>query len=117
MLPSYQSGIFALALTVHYDTSKATLKAADIKALNLLVNFVKIQGYRQIYVVGHTDPRQHIVNFALSKARAMAVIAYLQPRLRGVTYAGTALADKVPFSTGKGNLSLALNRRAEIFVR
>jgi hypothetical protein len=117
MIPTYVAGKFALALTVHYDTAKAKLKPADIKALDTLIKFIKSEGYKQVFVVGHTDPRLHTVNLSLSKARANSVIAYMTPKLKGVTYSGTAQADKVPFSTGLGLLSLALNRRSEIFVR
>jgi hypothetical protein len=117
MKPTYQAAKYALALVVHYDTAKAVLKPADIKALDILVDFVKREGYKNVYVVGHTDPRLQVVNLTLSKARAQSVIAYLAPKLKGVTFSGTGMADKVPFSTGKGNLSLALNRRSDVFVK
>ncbi|CAB5241218.1 unannotated protein [freshwater metagenome] len=117
MIPVYKGGAYALALTVYYDTAKADLKLINKKALDQLIKYIKQEGYTQIFVSGHTDPRLNKVNLALSKARANAVIAYLTPRLKNVRYYGTALADKKQVKGASSKLSLALSRRAEILVK
>jgi outer membrane protein OmpA-like peptidoglycan-associated protein len=118
MKPTFTGGkVFSLALTVHFDTSKYVLKPADIKALDALVKYIKLEGFTQVSVAGHADIRSHQVNLVLSKNRAAVVIAYLTPKLPGVKFFATAFADEKAASNGKGNLSLALNRRSEIFVR
>ena len=118
MKPTFTGGkIFSPALTVHFDTSKYVLKPADIKALNALVKYIKLEGFTQVSVAGHADVRSHQVNLVLSKNRAAVVIAYLTPKLPGVKFFASAFADEKAASKGKGNLSLALNRRSEIFVR
>jgi len=115
--PAYLAGKYALALTVHYDTLKAILKPIDIKALDYLIRFVKREGYKQVFVVGHTDQRLPKSNLPLAKARSQAVIAYLAPRLKGVSYTTLATEDKTVFAKGNSKTALALNRRAEVFVK
>lgn len=103
---------------VFFETSKAKLTKESFKALDVLVEAIKMNGTVKIELGGHTDSDgNNISNQKLSQARAESAMSYLikQGVSEGqVTARGYGEARPVaPNNTKQGK---AMNRRTEVRI-
>ena len=125
---------FSRILRPRFDSLSATLKPADLKELDKLVQSLQGQHIRRIQIIGHADKqpiraRSRSIfanNEALSQARAQSVGQYLQQALNldheQVDMSGKGISKQLLYSarlrgeqlTKKQQLSV--NRRVEILV-
>ncbi len=103
---------------VLFDTGKATLKSSSNKALNELVELMKMKSGMIIEIEGHTDNvGKHDVNLKLSQARANTVRNYLikkgtaQNRVKAKGFGDTQ--PVAPNDTEEGRKQ---NRRTEVNI-
>ena len=103
----------AYNLTPHFDTRKAVLKAGDEAKLKSIINEWRGASNVKVIALGHTDNigialqnrKEFKDNYALSNARANAVVRYVQNQL--------GLADSQINSSGRGpDIPIASNATA-----
>lgn len=115
-----------IILHPHFATSSATLEAADREQMEQLAERLKGLEVRHLTAIGHTDDvpiaaaarGRYRDNFALSEARATAVVRFLADRLNlppaSVTIAGLGAA--LPLAANTTAAGRAKNRRVELRV-
>jgi chemotaxis protein MotB len=115
--------VLRLSNDVLFDSGKADLKPAGVKALNQLADVLRTVPARRFQVAGHTDndPIRYAPfrsNWELSTARALAVVELLASQgvdSRELSAAGFGEFD--PVDTNDTSAGKAHNRRTEITVQ
>jgi len=107
---------FSLA-NVNFAVNSSALTSKSRSLLNQVANVVKAKGFKNISLVGYTDPDGSLgLNQALSLARAKVVANYLKSRGVTAKFSEDAKADKNPVADNGTKQGKALNRRVEIVV-
>lgn len=113
---SYVTASRALQLfTVNFAAGSSTLTAKARTALEKAIKQMKLLGYTELSIVGHTDNREAKAA-ALSLARAKSVAAFVG-RALDVTFVTSGKAAMSPLTTNSTIAGRAANRRAVGFVR
>lgn len=109
---------FRLAADVLFAFDQATLTPRADALLAQVATTLKGRGATRASVTGFTDATgTDAYNLALSKRRAQAVVAALQPRLGPtVTLAASGRGEADPIADNATKAGQALNRRVEIRV-
>jgi flagellar motor protein MotB len=119
-----EQGKQEIRLSPHFPSFDATLQASDLAMLEQLAEQLKSQKLTRVDVVGHSDNlpiverSRHIFadNLALSEARALNVVEYLQNQLgvppELINLSG--LGDSMPMADNSTEAGRALNRRVEV---
>ena len=115
-----------IVLHPHFAFSSAELGPADRDALDRVAEKLKGLEINHIEAIGHTDNiriapearNRYADNFALSEARAKAVVRYLAERLNlpPAQITITGLGDTVPVASNATPAGRAQNRRVELQV-
>ena len=107
---------FSLA-NVNFAVNSSALTNKSRALLNQVASIVKSKGYKNISLIGYTDPvGSKGLNQALSLARAKAVASYLKSRGVSAKFSEDAKADKNPVADNSTEQGKALNRRVEVVV-
>jgi OOP family OmpA-OmpF porin len=105
---------------VNFDTGKATLRPESFRSLNDVGDILARWPGLRIEIGGHTDAEGGAAaNLALSKARAQAVLAYLEkkfPELDPAHFEARGYGESKPIATNDTALGRARNRRVEFKV-
>jgi OmpA-OmpF porin, OOP family len=103
---------------VLFDTGKSTLKSSSFKALNDLVELLKIKTSLVIEIGGHTDNTgKHDVNMRLSQGRANAVRNYLIKKgIAAGRVTAKGYGDTKPVALNKTEEGRKQNRRTEVNI-
>jgi uncharacterized repeat protein (TIGR02543 family) len=103
------------ALKVNFATGSAVLTAAQKTEIAAIAKVIKSEGFTRLVVNGFTDSRgSATLNAALSKARASAVVAYMQTLLPSVAVKAGAKGSANPVASNANANGQAANRRTEI---
>lgn len=103
------------ALKVNFATGSAVLTAAQKAEIAAIAKVIKGEGFTRLVVNGFTDSRgSAVLNAALSKARASAVVAYMQTLLPSVAVKAGAKGSANPVASNTNANGQAANRRTEI---
>jgi outer membrane protein OmpA-like peptidoglycan-associated protein len=103
------------ALKVNFATGSAVLTAEQKAEITAIAKVIKSEGFTRLVVNGFTDSRgSAALNAALSKARASAVVAYMQKLLPTVAVKAGAKGSANPVASNANPDGQAANRRTEI---
>ena len=105
---------------VHFDTSKAVLRADSAPQLQSMADALKASPGLKVLIVGHTDNQGEIdANLALSHKRAQAVADALSGKygIPASRLSARGVASFAPVSTNASEEGRAKNRRVEMVVR
>lgn len=103
--------------TVYFDSSKYNLKTSEKLTLQNVLSLLKAMGYKNVYLVGHTDSQGGTKNAStLSNQRNEAVKTYLKARITGLTYYKSAKGLSDPKADNTTAAGRALNRRVEVYA-
>jgi outer membrane protein OmpA-like peptidoglycan-associated protein len=102
------------ALVVHFATNSSVLNSADKAAIKKLADTIKLEGFKNLIINGHTDIVTGVDNKVLSLARAKATLAYLNRLAPDLNAKIAGFASTKPAAQGHSAVALADNRRAEI---
>lgn len=103
---------------VYFDTGKSTLKPASNKALNDLVEVLKIKKTMEVEIQGHTDNvGTESSNLALSQARAESVKKYLVAKgIAAGRITAKGYGQAAPVADNGTEEGRAKNRRTNLHV-
>jgi len=108
-----------LTLHINFDSSKATIRQADIPELQKAIEFVKQHPDRKISVQGHTDNRGGTkLNQGLSEKRAAAVKEYIVKHggVGGDRISAKGFGESKPVANNSTAAGRLLNRRVEVIA-
>jgi outer membrane protein OmpA-like peptidoglycan-associated protein len=105
-----------VALDVHFDTSKATVKAESLPLLDQVVAMLKAAPALKLSVEGHTDNKgAEAENKALSEGRAKAVMTYLVGKgIPAARLSSAGFGTSKPVADNRSEEGRAKNRRVEL---
>lgn len=107
---------FSLA-NVNFAVNSSALTSKSRSILNQVASIVKARGFKNLSLIGYTDPDgSKGLNEALSLARAKVVANYLKARGVSAKFTEDAQADNNPVADNGTKQGKALNRRVEISV-
>ena len=101
---------------VYFNTDEFFLDAKDRKYLKEVAKKVKKTGSKSVLILGHTDVKKGVDNEWLSKSRADAVSSFLKLFNIKSTITEAWYGPRKPAVKGLDKLSLAKNRRVEIYL-
>jgi outer membrane protein OmpA-like peptidoglycan-associated protein len=101
---------------VYFNTDEYFLDAKDRKYLKAVANKAKKTGSKSVLILGHTDVKKGVDNTWLSKSRANAVAKFLKQFDIKAKITEAWFGPRKPAKTGLDKVSLALNRRVEIYL-
>lgn len=103
-------------VTVHFDTGKSVIKAADAKTLTDAAKMLAASPATKMATTGHTDSKGvEKANQSLSDRRAKAVKDFLAKKGVGADRISTsALGQTKPVADNASETGRAMNRRTEI---
>jgi outer membrane protein OmpA-like peptidoglycan-associated protein len=101
---------------IHFNNNEYFLDQGDRKSLVSFSKEIAAASPTQIIVQGNTDIKAGVDNVWLSKARAEAVSKYLAPLLSKSIVISAWFASKKPVAIGIDKVSLAKNRRVDIYA-
>lgn len=103
------------ALKVNFATGSSVMSAAQKAEIAAIAKVIKTEGFTRLIVNGFTDSRGSVaLNAALSKARANAVVVYMQKLLPMVSVKAGAKGSSNPIAPNTDPDGQAQNRRTEI---
>jgi outer membrane protein OmpA-like peptidoglycan-associated protein len=105
-----------IALVVNFDTAKFALDTGDRALIQNFAAEVRIFGFKEVDISGHTDSRGGIDNNILSINRAKASRDYLLRLVPGLKVTINGFADVVSVAPNSTVEGMAANRRAEFRV-
>lgn len=105
-----------IALVVNFDTAKYALDTGDRILIQNFAAEVKIYGFKEVDISGHTDSRGGIDNNILSLNRAKASRDYLLKLVPGLKVTINGYADVISVAPNTTVEGMAANRRAEFRV-
>jgi outer membrane protein OmpA-like peptidoglycan-associated protein len=105
-----------IALVVNFDTAKFALDTGDRALIQNFAAEVRIFGFKEVDISGHTDSRGGIDNNLLSINRARAARDYLLRLIPGLKVTINGFADVVSVAPNSTVEGMAANRRAEFRV-
>jgi outer membrane protein OmpA-like peptidoglycan-associated protein len=105
-----------VALDVHFDTGKATIKAESLPLLDQVVAMLTGSNSLKLSVEGHTDNQgADVENQKLSEGRAKAVMAHLVSKgIPAARLASAGFGASRPVADNRGEEGRAKNRRVEL---
>lgn len=101
---------------VYFNTDEYFLDAKDRKYLKDIAKKAKLNGSKSVLILGHTDVKKGVDNIWLSKSRADAVAQFLKQFKITSKITEAWYGPKKPAYKGLDKVSLAKNRRVEIFL-
>ncbi len=103
---------------VYFDTGKSTLKPTSFKALNDLVEILKIKNTMSVEIQGHTDNvGTEESNNKLSQERAEAVKKYLESKgIEASRVTAKGYGPTMPIADNSNEAGKAKNRRTSLKV-
>jgi outer membrane protein OmpA-like peptidoglycan-associated protein len=108
-----------VALDVHFDTGKTTIKAESLPLLDQVVTMLNSSARLKLNVEGHTDNKGvDADNQKLSEGRAKAVMAYLVGKgIAAARLASAGFGASKPVADNRSDEGRAKNRRVELVKR
>jgi outer membrane protein OmpA-like peptidoglycan-associated protein len=103
--------------TIYFKNNEYFLDAKDRTELKEISQQINDANFKTVIIQGNTDIKQGVDNFWLSKARAEAVSNYLSGLASAPLYNRVWYASRRPVAIGIDKVSLALNRRVEIYAQ
>lgn len=106
-------------LTIHFELEQSQLGDNEIKALQLIVDYLKIDAsVNKIQIIGHTDNHgKRKLNQILSEARANSIKQFfLDSGIEESKLVTLAKLEQQPIKSNKTQQGRAYNRRAEIIL-
>ena len=108
-----------VALDVHFDTGKATIKAESLPLLDQVVAMLTRSGSMKLSVEGHTDNKgADTENKSLSEGRAKAVMVHLVNKgIPAGRLVSAGFGASKPVADNRSEDGRAKNRRVELVKR
>jgi outer membrane protein OmpA-like peptidoglycan-associated protein len=103
--------------TIYFKNNEYFLDARDRTELKEISQHINNANFKTVIIQGNTDIKQGVDNVWLSKARAEAVSNYLSGLASAPFYNRVWYASRRPVAIGIDKVSLALNRRVEIYAQ
>jgi outer membrane protein OmpA-like peptidoglycan-associated protein len=105
-----------VALDVHFDTAKATIKSESLPLLDQVVTMLKQSAALKLRVEGHTDNKGSAAdNQKLSEGRAKAVMTYLVGKgVAAARLTSAGFGATKPVADNANEEGRAKNRRVEL---
>jgi outer membrane protein OmpA-like peptidoglycan-associated protein len=114
-----ETGVIRLE-DINFDTGRATLRPESYRPLNEVGDILSRWPALRIEIGGHTDAEGNaLVNLALSKSRAQAVLDYLLrkfPELDSERFSVAGYGESNPIESNDTEMGRARNRRVEFTV-
>jgi outer membrane protein OmpA-like peptidoglycan-associated protein len=104
---------------VLFAFDKATLNANGVKAMDRVIDYLKINGFKNVQIIGNTDNMGNKeYNQELSERRAEAVMNILKAseKLKGLVFETKGNGDNNPRFDNHSSQGRAKNRRVELFA-
>ena len=105
-----------IALVVNFDTNKYNIDSGDQLLIQNFAFDVKLYGYKEVDISGHTDSRGGVDNNVLSMNRAKAARDYLLKLIPDLKVTINGFADVISVASNSTAEGMAANRRAEFRV-
>lgn len=108
-----------IALDIHFDTGKSTIKAESQPIIDALFDMLKSNPDLKVSIEGHTDNTGNAdANKKLSIARAQAVMdALIKKGIAKTRLTSTGFGQEVPVADNRTEDGKAKNRRVEIIKK